>query len=234
MVFILLLCVAVVSAFGQGHIMESIEANPPDGLLFGTTFNDGSARDWSDGGNNGTITTPTFSPGAHGGAFEFNGSSDYIGLGNSSRLNPRVNITFCIWAESPVVSVAGARWVLGRDDNALGRSYAFGKATGKHELQISGGGTINRQGTAMVNDTWYHYAAVGSAATGWDTYLDGAHNGSAGWSVPNATTGATTIGKRTLNVSQLWWQGQIAEVLMFDRVLSAIELLYWVEKGLSQ
>jgi hypothetical protein len=228
MTILMLLCVAV-CAHGQGHIMESVEANPPEGLILGLTFNDGGITDWSITQTNGTLNGPTFVVGPYGGGYTFNGTTDFIDMGNGSALNPQ-SPTFMSWASCKSVASA-ARFTLARDDNVLGRSFSFGLGSSQQALQINGAATVTGQGAVLVNNIWYHYVSRGDSVAQWKSFLDGVQNGTGVWSQPNITTGLTTVGKRTYVGSTWVWDGDIGGVLMFNRALSDSEIVYWYEKG---
>ncbi|MHC4616820.1 MAG: LamG-like jellyroll fold domain-containing protein [Planctomycetota bacterium] len=228
-VLILMSLFFAVSVHGQGHIMESVEANPPEGLIMGLTFNDGGITDWSFTQTNGTLNGPSFTTGPYGGAYTFNGTTDFIDMGNGSELNP-VSSTFMAWGSCKSVASA-ARWLIARDDNALGRSFSFGLGTSKQALQINGAATITGQGAVLVNNVWYHYVSRGDPTVQWKSFLNGVLNGTGVWSAPNSTTGSTTVGKRTYAGSTWVWDGDIAAAFMFNRALSDSEIVYWYEKG---
>ena len=68
----------------------SAQANLSDGLVAHWPLDeggDGTARDASGNGNDGTLNGPTWDSGKFGGALSFDGSNDFVDCGNSSTLD---------------------------------------------------------------------------------------------------------------------------------------------------
>ncbi len=191
-------------------------------------------RDMSGWGNHGTLTnmdpaTDWVTIGKRGlpWALDFDGSNDYVDCGNSSILNPTSELSLIAWVMWDAMPVVGDDWIISRDDNVLGRSYSFGAAsiggTTEAELQINGAATIRNLGPSLVANTWYQMVATGNSGEGWQLYLNGTKVASVGWAAPNATTGATNIGRRTYATSKGYSKARIATVTIYLRHLVAFE-----------
>jgi prepilin-type N-terminal cleavage/methylation domain-containing protein len=154
----------------------------------------------------------------------FDGGTTYVNMGNSSVLNPTNAITLAGWV-NPSGAGSGSAWFFARDDNTLGRSYALGyynlSPTG-WTLQVNGTNTVGCG--AVATSTWSYIVVTGSPSAGWIMYKNGTACSTHVWVAPNITTGSTTIGERTLVGQQGWWPGQIDDVRIYNRALSAAEI----------
>ena len=148
-------------------------------------------------------------------ALLFNGSSGYLDCGNSPRLNPRNGMTLHFRCKP--TSTSSQLWVFGRDDNALGRAYAFGILNGNLSIQING--SVVASGGSVTSGTWYSVCFVGDPVVGWKTYLDGVNTASDTWLQPNATTGPTTIARRSYSGYEEPFPGALCDIAMWDYAL---------------
>ena len=177
--------------------------------------------------NDGTATGTTASDGPFF-SREFDGVDDYIDCGNDSSLNPTGDFTLACWFR--VHTRTAEHFFIGRDDASLGRSYAFGiRSDGFLQLQINGGLTAHSGlGTdfddAGNKNRWFHGVAVREAGVGTTLYLNRAVEVTGSDATPNVTTGPTTIGKRTFSSSQMEFDGNLADVRIYSRALSASEV----------
>ena len=183
-------------------------------------------KDWSASGNTGTsannITSATGYTGVANTAMSFNGTSDWVDLGNATILNPTTAMTVSIWIKGN--SISAAAFYIGRDDETDGRAYAVGLLNSRLQLQINGLATINNQGATLTNGVWYHVVAVGDSSSGWKLYLNGVVDGTAGWVTPNSVVANTNIGRRSYSGSEGYFNGSISDVRIYNRVLSANEV----------
>lgn len=167
-------------------------------------------------------------------ARSFNGTSDFIDCSNSSTLNP-TTLTISAWVYPTNLSGNNDGgfnecWVCCRDDNALGRSYTFGVrgpfgGNQYPELQINGTNLFNLStgGNPVTTNAWWHLLVNGSNG-GWTAYTNGAQAGTASNALtPANTTGKTTIGKRTYSGFEGWWPGRLADVAIWNVILTAGE-----------
>ncbi len=159
-------------------------------------------------------------------AFDFDGTNDAISLGNSSTLNPT---TFSIsawvnaddWDGGNTGAANVETWILARDDNTLGRSFAFGvtatAAVKKWGLQINGAFTAGGL-SAPALSTWIQFGCAGTSGN-WAVYQNGASV-----ATDTTATGATTIGQRTYVDFQGFANARIAEVGFWNVILTAAEM----------
>ena len=187
-------------------------------------------RDVSGGGNHGDMSAKSIATdwqqGGEGWSVYYpQTSGEQTFCGNDSALNPRDALSMAVWMKADATA-STYQWVIARDDNALGRSFAFGPRyalDSKLWLQINGGSTLVSS-SAVSKSEWHHVAATGSASTGWRIYLDGKLDGSRSFVLPSATTGQTTIGGRSYIGSEGVFKGLIADAMLYSRVLTQIEI----------
>lgn len=165
-----------------------------------------------------------FTTGALGQAFNLDGASAYVQvpapaglpLGNQPR-------TVALWLKTPrdlTSSTESALFQYGSDANgqmfglitsfnAAGRLYFFG-----YSADLAGT-------TPLAADTWYHAAVTYDGST-LNLYVNGRPDGSGNRTL-NTTLNANglTIGNRPGGAK---WQGQLDEVMVFGRALSAEEI----------
>jgi hypothetical protein len=199
-------------------------APPPAGLISRWTA-DGDAGDvW--GLNNGVMMNGAgFAPGRTNYAFNFDGADDYMQVANPVGLPlgaaPR---TVVLWfqtrrnllthTESALVQYGtpanGRMFGLITSANASGRLYFYG-----HDADLAGT-------TTLLADTWYQ-AAVTYDGTTLRLYLNGVEENSSPMSLDTALDqNGLTVGLRP---NAIRWDGLIDELAVFDRALSALEIL---------
>jgi hypothetical protein len=228
---------------GLGLILRSNRITIPEGLIgywpldaAGLNFGASKAEDISGNGRTGTLNNLAITSLTNGKVREgltFNGTSSYIDLGNSADLNMISGFTFAAW-----VLLNGAtneRWIVGRDDDTLGRSFAFGVSSfvgGVWQLQINGGSSAVTSSVAATG-TIYHAVATGDPTLGVVIYINGVSDGTGSWLTPNTSTGSTTIGERTYAGFQGYWDGWIDDVRIYNRAISAGEVVTLYRAGLA-
>jgi Concanavalin A-like lectin/glucanases superfamily len=163
-------------------------------------------------------------------ARSFNGSSDYIDVGNSAILNPSA-ITVSCWMywNGTYQDSGGEQWFVSRDDGSgpgLGRAYALGLVASNPQLvvQINGAFDVGGAGN-LITHTWTRITFTGSSAAGYEVYLNSTGGGASnsGTSM-GTTTGDGRIGNRTLSVSQGFTNGNIADVAIWNTILTSAQI----------
>jgi len=194
----------------------------------------GSGTTWKDikGTNNGTLTNgPTFNS-ANGGSIVFDGTNDYAGTNYTEQLE---NFTVCAFFKDTGTNQYG-RVV----DKSFSDGFWFGRNGGGTNQY--GGGCKQTNGYNFITlpaGDW-HFMSMVRNGTSLTVYGDGITN-------TNTTTcGSGTISSKTLNVGATindgwpsgpsqrdWWTGNIPIVLLYNRALSASEVLqnYNAQKG---
>lgn len=187
-------------------------------------------KDISGNGNNGTLTNgPTFDS-ANGGSIVFDGSDDYVTIGNPSILQITDKLTLSAWIKTTNNSTIST--IIGKDGISTGtRSYLINLATtGEPRFFIfKSGSNTSVFGTTQVNDgNWHHVMCVNDGID-LKIYVDGILENTTvggGGTMLNGTS-FFAIGRREANAPQNihWFNGNIANTLVYNRALSATEVL---------
>lgn len=206
-----------------------------DGLLLfldaaNTKSYSGSGTNWVDliaNINNGTITnSPTFST-SNGGFFTFvAASSQYITCGNNSILDVGNNITVNCWFNSDSISSYQVLVAKVLSDFSLGWEMANSSGTLRMTLRPSATQINLVQGSISVS-TWYMATMTFNGTTA-RLYLNGSQTGStsSGGPVTLNSSQALTIARRDPNTGvPSYFNGKIAQVSMYNRELSAEEIM---------
>ena len=175
----------------------------------GTTWKDISGK-----GNDGTLTNePTFSS-DYGGKFNFDETNDYVDCGN---VLSQTAYTKSAWFR-PETSTAN---IISGPSN-----HAFWMANTDNQLQAGHRGTWNRVSHTVPSgnmlNQWWNGVVTWNNSTGWVLYLNGVQvDTDSNTDDPNGTTGVY-IGRYS---SGNYFDGDIAEVLVYDRAITAAEVL---------
>ncbi len=202
-------------------------APPSSGLVAAYGFNEGSggtAADATGKGHTASLVGATWTAaGKNGNALAFNGSSNLVSIADAPDLDVSTALTMEAWVRPTAAS--GWRTVaLKEAPGGLAYAlYARDSAATPGAYVDTGGGYIGAPGsTALPLNTWTHLAMTydGSNAR---LYVNGGQVGVA--AVPGAlrsSTNALTIGGNT--VWGEWFAGQIDDLRIYNRVLSAGEI----------
>lgn len=190
--------------------------------------NDSFVYDFSGSSNHGTTKNNLVwnaRGGKYGGAFEFDGSNDYIDCGNDVSFDITDEITIEAWIKpNGGYSIGdGNGWVVGKD-----KMYRMGMygASGKSFLYINSGagGVFSVKDT--WNDEWYHIVGTYNKDAGsnqLNMYINGILNNSATYSTAISTdVSAVRVGT---HLTSEYFNGSIDEVRIYNRSLSADEVL---------
>jgi hypothetical protein len=189
-----------------------------------------TAYDDSGNGNNGTlINGPTWTAGKFKSALSFDGTNDHVDCGNSSTLNIET-CTVAAWIKTTSTAIG---CILTKMDTSLKRPYELiinnPPYPNKVELNTYDGTNYPRcpSTTSVNNDKWHFIVGVRNrTANTLKIYVDG--------SLERTVTDTTSVGG-TLNTVNFWvggrtvnseyFAGIIDEVSVFNRALSATEIL---------
>ena len=190
----------------------------------------GSGTAWSDlsgNSNTGTLTNgPTFSAGNMG-SILFDGTNDYVDMGSSTYCN-LINISVSVWVR--VTSASG--YFLGRYNNTTvsnGFIMYYDVASTKFAVdgRESSATYLSRPTTNTYPlNNWYNVTWTKSANI-WSIYINGSLDVSS--SIGNGTTPFSNnimwIGAYLGNGDQYYSGGNISNVQIYNRVLTAAEVL---------
>jgi len=181
----------------------------------GTTWNDLSGAN-----NTGTLTNgPTFSA-ANGGSISFDGVNDYIDVGNPTSLQLSSAITIHSWVKGTSFSTLGN--IVSKNSN---NGYRF-RVNLNGSITWFDRGATNLIGTSagvITTTTWYNIVTIGDSS-GLKIYVNGTLNTSGGSAYsPTTSTGNFLIGANT--EFNEYYNGNIATIIVFNRALTAAEVL---------
>lgn len=190
----------------------------------------GSGTTWTNitgSGTNGTLTnSPTFST-AKGGSLVFNGTNSNIQMGNASTFVPTAAITVSVWAYSTVVGVYKKMFVtVTAGTSTIDGIYMSIGPSPYHSyfgIGTAAGGNVSAgYGTALSVNTWYNFCGTYNGTT-ITYYVNGISVGTAAQSGAIKNAGVGRISGYDNNNET--WSGNIANFYMWNRALSATEVL---------
>lgn len=184
------------------------------------------ANDLSNYNNDGTLTNGVAYSTAGGGSWSFDGTNDYIQVLHSSSLVPSDNFSVSFWInqkrvatglEVPLGKYAGGiqGWLFVINNYTMSLDGRNGTAQG-YNLAVSS--------TPMILNTWYHFVGIKSG-TDMLIYQNGVLAGSTTWTTPGVLATSTRhlfIGQ---NDGGYYSNSNITDIRMYNRVLSASEIL---------
>jgi Concanavalin A-like lectin/glucanases superfamily/Domain of unknown function (DUF1929)/IPT/TIG domain/Bacterial Ig domain len=205
----------------------------PSGLVAAYSFSEGSGTTVSDGsGNNitGTIVGASWTTsGKYGSALSFNGTSNYIDLGNPAALQLTGSMTLEAWVNAAANPPDDGQ-IIAKSDG-IGWELKTSPDTGPHTFGLGLSGTSSSKTqryttTVRALNTWYHIAGVYDAtAVTMSTYVNGVlDNGTLRGTIPTSQFNRAlnvNIGRRT---SGFYFNGIIDEVRVYNRALSQAEI----------
>jgi len=185
-------------------------------------------------GNNGTQSTASQQPTFSSGVYSFDGVDDYIDVAHSASISFDNDDAFSIvtWVKQDAARIGSSSQMFAKYDGTTGYlNYLSGDKLTLF-LQQTGGSRLNVQSTATFTDTniWYNFASTydgSSDASGVTLYVQGAATADGhttdtlAGSIVNSVSG--NIG--AFGGSSHLWSGLISEVRIYDRVLTAAEVL---------
>lgn len=209
-------------------LLMTMDENASDLSTFG---NDGTCIDFGDVGKcNGT-------DGIIGNAIKFNGIDNYIDAGDDISLDLTDAMTLSLWVKVNNFFAPQAQ-LISRDETPAGdRNYGISVASGDFFFQLFMGG-VNKQigsSSSFFNDTWYYITATYDKDAGSNNQLlyvngvqvaSGTETGTVDNDDVNLTIGAREDVTRAFN-------GSIDEVSVWNKALSAGEILSHFENGLT-
>lgn len=195
-----------------------------------------TAYDSSTSGNNGTMTNgPLPTIGKVGQALRFDGTDDYVAIGNSSTYNfDRAN-TFSISAWFYKDSITGPLGIFTKQNTTTGQFTGYGIAILNNNLTPSFGLQSNTSNQANITSpavsagAWHHIVGTydgSSSASGLKMYVDGVLQSSTITSDTLTSSIVNTVAPQISgrNGANQLSPGKIDEVRLYNRVISAAEV----------
>jgi glucose/arabinose dehydrogenase len=188
----------------------------PAGLAAAYGFNEGSgsiAADSSGNGNQGTLSSPTWTAsGRFGSALSFDGTDDRV---TSASLTLGPTFTLMAWVQNPSNASYETIVTIGRD-----RDLYLGDGV----IIFYDGNSYHRFGSPLSNDVWHH-VALSYDGSDLRAYLDGVLQGSAQLASLDSVSGILQVGA-WINGARIvdFFGGLIDEIRIYNRALSQAEI----------
>ena len=182
----------------------------------------GHPHDSSGYGNNGTNNGADWVSGDFGWALEFNGTSDYVDCGNDASLDITDAITISAWVKSPNWRpTAVYRAIANKDTYGL----YIGNTVNKILFQVKLLTDVQVYTGILDTATWYHITGTYDKNGGSDN-LKMYVNGSLVESKTYTGSISSTVLKFDIGkYGNDYFNGSIKQVYIFNRALSATEIL---------
>ena len=183
----------------------------------------------SAGDNDGTINDANWAEGKIGGALSFDGSGDYVDCGTGPAITGTGPFSVSAWFKTGIVD--NRTIVVQRSATSTAGFYGLHtRADGRAQLQIYNGGygCVVQSDVTVCDGLWHHVVAVRTNSTDGEIYVDGSLSGTDSGPAKSLSNFPVWIGGRDFTPAYTW-TGEIDEVMIFDRALSAeeVEHLYW-------
>lgn len=208
---------------------SQVSSSSKKGLL-GNWSRGGSGNTWPDSSNfnnEGVITGATWTLGesSRRDAMEFNGSSDYVSMGDLSATEDK-SFSYTFWIKT--TQTGTGRFIIGEGSTASANPItAVSMENGKARLFVRASGDIQVISTTSINDgEWHHVAGTADGTTG-RIYVDGVFETSGGLPGGALALNTFTVGALERTSVALFTQAIIDDPAIYDRCLSDAEV-YWL------
>ena len=221
---------------GYSSAWDFRTAGLPQGLVAGYAFSEGSGTtvvDASGHGLTGTISGAAWTTnGRYGSALSFNGTSNYVNLGNPALLQITGSMTLSVWVKA-AGNPTGEAQIISKSNGTYGWQLKTRLASGSHTfgtaVSADTRSRAQRYGTTVRSlNTWYHVAGVYNAdSRTLDIYVNGVlDNGGVSGTIPALLCNSTfnvNIGRQS---SGTYFNGTIDEVRIYNRALTRAEIQF--------
>ena len=176
----------------------------------------GTEYDFTNNSNDGTATggASYTSSGVIGGAYDFDGSDDYISLGSKIDTS-----TFSGWS-----AFTWAKY----DSSSIGNDYIFGGYALYHNtgnLKHYDGSSVAISTSSFPSETWTHVGVTCDNSTGILTlYFNGTNDSSHSIDCDYSHANRISVVGAYTGTSGNQFQGSLDEVMIFDRALNSTEV----------
>lgn len=190
---------------------------------------DSIANDSTANNNDGTISGATWVPGKYGNALEFDGSNDYVDLGNGTSLDWDKDMTFSAWIKTPDT---------GTYRDIMSKCKQWGNEYCSYQVRVESNGKVNllhgwhdgtycvdylASSTSIDDDQWHHVSITrNNTDNNTVIYIDGYYDSS------GTVDCEYYYHKKPHEFGRLfsnyYFNGTLDEVQVFSRVLSDKEI----------
>jgi prepilin-type N-terminal cleavage/methylation domain-containing protein len=201
------------------------------GLVGYWHFDEGTstvAYDASGSGNNGTLTNgPTWQTSTNckaGGCLDFDGVDDNVSTSTVPNLTG--GFSFSVWVKTPILQDASYDSVVSKFSSSPYNGWFLRRSANNSVMYFSlynGGSAYSVSDSTLVANTWMYYAGTFDGAN-LKLYVNGVLKGTRTGAVVGNATSNFVIGGNYGGPSETW-NGMIDEVRLYNRALSADEVL---------
>jgi len=221
---LVLICTAFVAVFG---FIRTASAE----LVGYWSFDEGSgeiAKDGSGNGNDGTLENGTeWTAGKFGNAVQFDGTDDYVNIGNADNLSITDDLTFSMWVK---ISEYPTWWrnMLSKlvDDQHTEFNFRYRDSTaGQFYYGTGSAATVLNWNPSedLPLDTWTHIAGVRKGRAYLKLYFNGVEKRTSNITTDAVSTEANvTIGRQSN--ARNYFNGVVDEVAIFAEALGEAEI----------
>jgi Concanavalin A-like lectin/glucanases superfamily/Bacterial Ig domain len=223
---------SVTATLGTSSFSASLTLQPsssPAGLVSSFSFSEGSGSTVSDSsgdGVTGTINGATWTTtGKYGSALSFNGSSNYVDLGNPASLQLTGSMTASAWVY-PTANPGDDGQIIAKSADTDGWQLKTTPDTGVRTFGFSisnGGAHIQRNSKTVLSlNTWYYVTGVyNAAAQTLDIYVNGVlDDGILSGTVPSSQSNSTQNVRIGMRYGGYYFNGTIDEVRVYNTALT--------------
>ncbi|MBN1671107.1 MAG: FecR domain-containing protein [Kiritimatiellae bacterium] len=213
------------------HVLPQEDPSlPADGLVGHWRFDEIAGKqafDHSPAGNHGRIYRAERVKGPLGGALAFNGIDAYVDIGNPPELRLTGPMTASAWVT--VNSLRNAR-IVAKQGNRNQRCWCLNiEQTGEYAFHIAAAPEDVRAVNAPIRELrrWVHLVGVYEPGRALRLYLDGELAGEVTANVPatqHDSAQPVNIGRRPDALPDVYWDGKIDDVRIYNRALSDTEV----------
>jgi hypothetical protein len=199
----------------DGLVLCLDAANPKSYGGSGTTWTDLSGL-----GNTGTLVNGVGYSSANKGSLSFDGSNDFIDFTSDSNLLPTNGLTVSAWFRTTVAD----RWLITKTSNPNVNGYLLaGGSNGAIGFAINNALVVVPN--PITTGSWLYVAGTWAPSTSLLIYQNGIQVGSNITSIPSSIINPSytlEIGRRPNGPD--YWNGNISQVSIYNRALSASEI----------
>ncbi|MEK7618295.1 MAG: LamG domain-containing protein, partial [Patescibacteria group bacterium] len=192
-----------------------------------------TAYDRSGNGNNAAlVNSPSWVAGQYGRALSFNGTSQYVNLGNSSTLRPAGAFSVAAWVNANASQVAYPQ-IISSGDNTGVTGWNLYIQNGSNQgaasfiIKDSGAwGTCYALGTTNLKGAGWKFVVGTFDGTNIRIYVDGVLQTSdtCSGAIQYGTSPSAEVGRKFNTAADTYFTGSIDEVALYSRVLTAAEI----------
>jgi hypothetical protein len=220
-----------------------VEADLLDGLVMYLPFDAGQgdvAADLSGNGHNGDLKGTEWVAGKFGKALTFNGADSFVEVPFSDDFVVTEAITIGVWVTANVPFVPDWHCIINARKSTYGPFLLQTGGASKAEvgLYLQGAWTWLRTGNSLEPGVFHHVVGTYDLENGLHLYFDGVLDdgeGSAGAKAGeiDAVPDEGVVIGHNYSMADRWWDGEIDEVVIYNRALSADEVAELFADSLS-